>query len=63
MFALLLYIKVLLVYQLYFSAGGMDLYAQKGKIKVTNTLESRLDLLSSQVTLRNCFANLMIIYF
>jgi len=32
-----------------FSAGGMDLYAQKGKIKVTNTLESRLELLGGQV--------------
>lgn len=31
------------------SAGGIDLYTQKGKIKVTNTLESRLELLGGQV--------------
>ncbi|XP_065911857.1 V-type proton ATPase subunit E 1-like [Dysidea avara] len=30
-------------------AGGMDLYTQKGKIKVTNTLESRLELLGGQM--------------
>ena len=44
----MLYKSIILV--LSFSAGGMDLYAQKGKIKVTNTLESRLDLMSGQVT-------------
>ena len=31
-------------------AGGVELVAQKGKIKVVNTLESRLDLMGEQVT-------------
>lgn len=29
--------------------GGIDLLAQKGKIKISNTLESRLDLIASQL--------------
>ncbi len=33
----------------YFSSGGVELLAQKGKIKVQNTLESRLDMISQQV--------------
>ena len=32
-----------------FSCGGIELFAQGGKIKVTNTLESRLDLISEQL--------------
>ncbi|KAG1714214.1 V-type proton ATPase subunit E [Nymphon striatum] len=31
------------------TVGGVELHAQKGKIKVANTLESRMDLLSSQM--------------
>lgn len=31
------------------TSGGIELLAQKGKIKVTNTLESRLDLISQQL--------------
>jgi ATP synthase (E/31 kDa) subunit len=34
----------------YFSAGGVELVAQEGKIKVINTLESRLALMSQQVS-------------
>ena len=32
-----------------FSCGGVELIANKGKIKVTNTLESRLELISQQL--------------
>ena len=35
-----------------FSSGGVDLYTHQGKIKLTNTLESRLELLSGQVSIR-----------
>ncbi len=31
------------------TCGGIDLLAQRGKIKVNNTLESRLDLIWSQL--------------
>lgn len=31
------------------SCGGIDLFAQRGKIKINNTLESRLELISSQL--------------
>ncbi|OTF73122.1 V-type proton ATPase subunit E-like protein [Euroglyphus maynei] len=31
------------------TCGGIEMYAQGGKIKVTNTLESRLDLISRQL--------------
>ncbi|XP_027204281.2 V-type proton ATPase subunit Vha26 [Dermatophagoides pteronyssinus] len=31
------------------TCGGVEMYAQGGKIKVTNTLESRLDLISQQL--------------
>ena len=31
------------------TTGGIELTAQRGKIKITNTLESRLDLISSQL--------------
>ncbi|XP_003383410.1 PREDICTED: V-type proton ATPase subunit E 1-like [Amphimedon queenslandica] len=30
-------------------SGGIDMYTQQGKIKLTNTLESRLELLSGQM--------------
>ena len=47
----LFHVKDFVVYKLacLLSAGGIDLYTQKGKIKVTNTLESRLELLGGQV--------------
>lgn len=32
-----------------FSAGGIELTAQHGKMKINNTLESRLDMISQQV--------------
>ena len=35
-------------YSLY-SSGGVELVVKDGKIKCTNTLESRLELLASQV--------------
>lgn len=31
------------------TCGGIDLLAQKGKIKINNTLESRLELIASQL--------------
>lgn len=31
------------------SSGGIELYNADGKIKVSNTLESRLDLIAQQV--------------
>jgi len=31
------------------SSGGVEVYNADGKIKVSNTLESRLDLLAEQV--------------
>lgn len=31
------------------TCGGIELLAQKGKIKISNTLESRLELISSQL--------------
>ena len=37
------------VFVFHFSAGGIELSAKQGRIKVTNTLESRLCLLSRQV--------------
>lgn len=33
-------------YLVYCSAGGVELYAQKGKIKVDNTLEARLQMIA-----------------
>jgi V-type H+-transporting ATPase subunit E len=30
------------------SSGGVELYAQKGKIKVNNTLEARLEMIAGQ---------------
>lgn len=32
------------------SAGGVEIYAKAGKIKVSSTLESRLDLIAGQVS-------------
>ena len=32
-----------------FSSGGIEIYNADGKIKVSNTLESRLDLMAQQV--------------
>lgn len=32
------------------SAGGIELTAQHGRIKINNTLESRLDMISQQVS-------------
>lgn len=32
-----------------FSSGGVEIYNGDGKIKVANTLESRLDLMAQQV--------------
>lgn len=32
-------------------SGGVEVYAQQGKIKVTNTLDKRLDLISQQVSI------------
>ena len=31
------------------SAGGVEMYAKGGKIKVTSTLESRLELIAGQI--------------
>lgn len=31
------------------SSGGIEIYSADGKIKVSNTLESRLDLMAQQV--------------
>lgn len=31
------------------TTGGVELYAQKGKIKINNTLEARLDLIAQQL--------------
>lgn len=31
------------------TSGGIELTAQRGKIKITNTLESRLDLIAAQL--------------
>lgn len=31
------------------TCGGIDLLAQKGKIKINNTLEARLELIASQL--------------
>ena len=31
------------------TTGGIELYAQKGKIKINNTLEARLDLIAQQL--------------
>lgn len=31
------------------TCGGIDLLAQRGKIKINNTLESRLELIASQI--------------
>lgn len=31
------------------TTGGVELQAQKGRIKITNTLEARLDLISQQL--------------
>ena len=31
-------------------AGGVELLARKGKIRIVNTLESRLDLMGEQVS-------------
>ena len=33
----------------FFSSGGVEIYNGDGKIKVANTLESRLDLMAQQV--------------
>jgi hypothetical protein len=33
----------------FFRSGGVELFVQKGKIKVENTLEARLEMLSYQV--------------
>lgn len=31
------------------TTGGVELYAQKGKIRINNTLEARLDLIAQQL--------------
>lgn len=31
------------------TTGGVELYAQKGKIKINNTLEARLELIAQQL--------------
>lgn len=41
----------LLIFML--SSGGVELYNSDGKIKVSNTLESRLDLMAQQVSFYN----------
>ena len=33
---------------LLFSAGGVELFAQRGRIKVSNTLEARLSMIADQ---------------
>lgn len=33
----------------YFSAGGIELYAMGGKIKVSNTIEARLSMIFNQI--------------
>lgn len=37
------------------SSGGIEIYNADGKIKVSNTLESRLDLMAQQVLCRVTF--------
>lgn len=43
------------------SSGGIELYNADGKIKVSNTLESRLDLLAQQVAYEglNCIREML----
>lgn len=36
------------------SAGGVELLAKQGRIKVVNTLESRLEMMSKQVCISLC---------
>ena len=38
--------RVYLIINYIFSAGGVELFAQRGKIKVNNTLEARLAMIS-----------------
>jgi len=33
----------------YYSGGGIDLLAQRGKIKISNTLDARLDMIARQM--------------
>ena len=40
-----------------FSAGGVELLAKQGRIKVVNTLESRLEMMSRQVFSRSLKSN------
>lgn len=37
------------VYSLFCSCGGVEVYNDNGKIKVSNTLESRIELMAQQV--------------
>ena len=41
------------------SCGGVEVYNDNGKIKVANTLESRLDLMAQQVELHTVFTTVM----
>lgn len=37
------------VFSLFCSCGGVEIYNDNGKIKVSNTLESRMELIAQQV--------------
>lgn len=45
-----------------FSAGGIEIYNGDGKIKVANTLESRLDLIAQQVRNLDTLVQHLLIY-
>ena len=42
-----IYIFIIILFNC--SAGGVELLAKQGRIKVVNTLESRLEMMSKQV--------------
>ena len=44
------------------SAGGVELYVQRGKIKVENTLEARLAMLSYQVNTAHSYLKSKFMY-
>ena len=58
---LLHYSQLLTVIFRFSSSGGVELVAKDGKIRVVNTLESRLDLLSRQVCIDLKFSTIFIL--
>ena len=44
-----------------FRCGGIEMYAHGGKIKLTNTLESRLELLSGQVLINIIIPSILLL--